>query len=82
MRRLFDRNVSTYGNRGGDALYEHDSLELDDNEVDELADIANQAINGVARYGYVATGPELGGKASVEQELSSDLGSDGNGKGH
>ena len=45
-------------------------------------DVANKAIERLARDGVVSAGADLGCKAVVENELAGSLGGNGHGKGH
>lgn len=73
---------STYSERGGNILYEENSLCLDDKEVEKLMDIAHGTINDLAGYCPVATRANLGGKTFVQEELSNTFGRDCNTESH
>lgn len=72
----------TYSQRSPDVLGKDDTLGLDDKEVNQLMNIADEDVEGLARNGVVATGPELTGYASVHNSLSSGLGGDGDAQDH
>lgn len=55
---------------------------LNDEKVDEFVDVANKAVERLARHGVVSAGADLGSEAVVEDKLTSRLGSYGNGKCH
>jgi hypothetical protein len=73
---------TTYSSGSIDVLGEQHALRLDDEEVDELVDIANESIEGLPRNGVVLAGPELGRKAVVQERLPDDLGGDGDAEDH
>ena len=64
----------TYSDRSPDVLGKEDALRLDDEEVDELVDVAKERIQCLPGNGIVLSGAELGGEARVQQGLTRDLG--------
>ncbi len=80
--RAEPRVETTYSSRRIDILDKQDALGLDDKEVEELVDVANQGVERLAMDGVVLAGPELGCEAVVKDELPSDLGGDGDAKDH
>lgn len=74
--------MATYSDGGGDILSEQNPLGLDDKEVDELMNIANQSIESLPRNGIVLSGTELSREAVVQDGLAGDLGSDGDTQDH
>ena len=64
----------TYSDRSPDVLGKEDALRLDDEEVDELVDIAEERIQCLPGNSVVLSGAELGGEARVQQGLTRDLG--------
>lgn len=45
----------THGGRGEDILDEEDALRFNDDEVEKLVEVANDAVDSVTRDGVVAT---------------------------
>lgn len=72
----------SYSSGGTDVLSKEDTLGLDDEEVDELVDIANHAVKRRSRDRVVSAGAQLRGEAVVENELAGGLGADGDGESH
>lgn len=64
---------ATHSNGGPDVLSEEDALELNDEEVDELLNIAGDALKSLARNCVVLPGAQLGGKALAENEVAGKL---------
>ena len=74
----------TYGNGGPDVLGEEDALELNDEEVDKLLDVASEALESLTGNGVVLPGTHGGRKALAENELAGKLSGSGdteNGEG-
>lgn len=65
----------TYGNGSVDVLGEQDALDLNDEEVDQLLDILQRGLQLLAREGEVGPGPDPGGDALTQGQLSDGLGS-------
>lgn len=76
------RSRAAYGGGGGDALDEEDALGLDDDKVDELVEVADDEVDGLAGDGGVLARAELAGKAVAEDELAGYLGGDADAEGH
>lgn len=72
----------SYTDGGGDILNEEDALGLDDEEVDELMEVASHCVKGLARNRVVSARAELGGQAVAQDKLAGKLGSDGSGQSH
>lgn len=72
----------TYSQGSPDVLGEDDALRLDDEEVNQFVNVADEDVEGLARNGVVTTGPELTGDASVHNSLPGGLGSDGDAQDH
>lgn len=72
----------TYSQRSPDVLGEDDALSLDDEEVNQLMNIADQDVKGLARNGVVTTRPELTGNTSVHDSLPGGLSGNGNAQDH
>lgn len=66
-------NWRTYSTRNKDILREDDLLSLNDEEVDELVDISDKRVEGLLGNGIVFLWADLGGEASREEGLSSNL---------
>jgi hypothetical protein len=73
---------TTYSSRSIDVLGKQHTLGLDDEEVDELVDVANQRVECFPRNSVVLAGTELGREAVVQEGLPGDLGSDGDAEDH
>lgn len=84
QKLFFMACAELYSYRSGsrDVLGENDALGLNDEEVNELVDIANQNIEGLAGDGVVAAGPELAGDACVHNQLACNLGGDRDAEDH
>jgi hypothetical protein len=63
----------TYSNRGVNVLGEDDALGLDDEEVDELLAVVQEALERSLGDGEVLSRPELGSQAFAEGHLSGEL---------
>lgn len=68
------------GNR--DVLGENNALGLNDEEVDQLVDVANENIESLPGDGVISSGTELAGDARVHNHLAGDLGGDGDAQDH
>lgn len=73
---------TTYSSRNIDVLGKQHTLGLNDEEVDELVDIANQSVECFPRNSVVLAGAELSREAVVQEGLPGDLGSDGDAENH
>lgn len=73
---------TTYSGRSVDILGEQHALRLDNKEVDEFVDIADQSIEGFPRDRVVLARAELGREAIVQEGLPGNLGGDGDAKDH
>lgn len=71
--RNFDKRL-TYGNGGPDVLGEEDALELDNEEVDKLLNIASDALKSLAGNCVVLPRAHLGGKTLAEDKVAKELG--------
>lgn len=71
----------THTSRGPDVLGKQNALSLNDEEVDELVDVANNGVQGFLGNSVVAAGTELGDKAAVEEDLSGRFGGNGGEQG-
>lgn len=71
-----------YRSGGGDVLGENDTLGLDDEEVDQLVDITDDHVEGLAGDGVVSAGTKLTGNTSIHDSLAGNLGGDGNAQDH
>ena len=76
------RGYKSYNSGDTNVFGKENALALDDEEVGELVNVANNAVNGVAVNGVVAARTELGSNAIVKDKLASNLGTDGNSEGH
>lgn len=74
--------VWTYDSRGGDILGKHDTLGLNDEEVDQLVHISYHAIERLSRNHVVLARAELGSEAVLNHQLPNDLGGNGAGQHH
>lgn len=72
----------TNSNRNGHVLHKQDTLRLNDDEVDKLMSVTNEAVDGLTRHRIVSTRAKLRGKAVVKQELAHHLSRDGDAKSH
>jgi hypothetical protein len=63
----------TYSNGGPDILGEENTLELNDEEVDELLNITSDALEGLAGNCVVFSGAHLGGKTLTEDKVANKL---------
>lgn len=66
-------DIGTYQDGGVDILGKNDALELDDKEVDELLDVSQHCLEGLAREGVVSLRSHLASKALSEDELADNL---------
>lgn len=71
-----------YGDGGCEVLHKQNTLSLDDEEVDELVDVANSAVQGLARDCVILARTELRCKTIAKNQLTSHLGSDSDAEGH
>ena len=74
--------MGTYQNGGGNVLGKQNTLGLNDEEVDELMNVANGSVESLLGNRVVLAGPELCREAVVHEELASRLGRDGDGEDH
>lgn len=74
--------METYSSGSIDVFGEQHTLGLDDEEVDQLMDVADHSVEGFPRHGVVLPGAELGREAVVQETLSGELGGDGDAKNH
>lgn len=65
-----------------DVLSEDDALGLNDEEVDQLVDIANNGIESLTGNSVVAAGTELASKTSVHDGLAGNLSGNSDAKDH
>ena len=65
---------TTYTNSHVDVLSKDDPLELNDEEVDQLFDIRQDALKRLARDGVVALRAHLAGKTIADGKLANQLG--------
>lgn len=72
----------TYGSRSIDVLGEEDALSLNDKEVDELVDISDQSVEGLAGDGVVLARTQLAGQTVAKDGLTGDLSEDGDAQSH
>lgn len=77
-----EESSNTGGGRGEDILSKKNALSLNDEEVEKLVDVSDQAVEGFARNGVVSAGAELGSEAVVKDKLSGSFSGDGNGQSH
>lgn len=64
----------TYGNRGEDVLSKDDTLRLNDKEVDELMDIADESVECLLGESVVLSRTNLRGKSGAKGTPASNLG--------
>jgi len=64
----------TYGNSSVDVLSKDDPLELNDEKVHQLLEIAHHAVQSLAWDGVVLARTHLAGEALAERELTGNLG--------
>lgn len=74
--------MATYRSRSTDVLGKENALRFDDKEVDELVDVTEDSVEGLAGNGVVAAGTKLAGDARVHNQLASTLGGDDNAQSH
>ena len=77
-RHDLDEEVRDEGNEEGtdgdkDVLAEHDALELNDEEVDELLNIVQRGLEGLTGDGVVLARAHLRGEATVHDKLAHDF---------
>lgn len=72
----------TNDRRGEDILGEENTLGLDDEEVDEFVNVANQSIEGLARHSVVLAGTQLRRQSLAQDGLASNLGKNRHAKRH
>lgn len=72
----------TYSSGGKDVLSEEDALGLDNEEVDELVNVADHGIERFTGNRVVLAGSQLGGQTLVEDGLSGNFGKNRNAQGH
>lgn len=82
-RHDLDKEVRDEGDEEGtngdkDVLAEHDALELNDEEVDELLNIVQRSLEGLTRNGVVLARAHTRGKATVHDKLADNFSSSGN----
>lgn len=59
-----------------DVLGKDDALGLDDEEVNQLVNITDQNIQGIAGNGVIATGTKLASETRVHNQFAGNLGGD------
>jgi hypothetical protein len=84
-RHDLDEEVRDEGDEEGtngdkDVLAEHDALELNNEEVDELLNIIQRRLEGLARDGVVLARAHARGKATVHDKLADDFSGSSNWK--
>lgn len=67
------QDVGTYQDGGVDVLSKDNALEFDDKEVDELLDVSQHCLEGLAREGVVSLRSHLASETLSEDELAHDL---------
>lgn len=82
VRKWEESKFHTYSNGCPDVLSKENALGLNDKEVDELVDIANQSIEGLARNGVVLARSQLASQTVAKDSLAGNLGEDGDTQGH
>lgn len=81
-QRGLARGCQSYNSGDANVFGKENALTLDDEKVDELVNVANNAVNGVAVDGVVAARTELRSNTIVQDKLASNLGTDGNSESH
>lgn len=72
----------SYNSGDANIFGKENALALDNEKVNELVNVANNAVNGVAVDGVVAARTELRSDTIVQDKLASNLGTDGNSESH
>lgn len=70
----------TNSNGGSEVLNEQDTLGLNDEEINEFVDVANNGVKGLLGDSIVLPGTELGRETIVQDSLSGNLGGNGDGE--
>lgn len=58
--KLNGESVATYSTRGENVLGKENALGLNNEEVEELVDVSDEAVERFARHGVVSAGTDLG----------------------
>ena len=74
--------MCTYSQGGPDVLSEYYTLSLDNDEVDQLVNIANNDIESLAGNSVVAAGTKLASKTGVHDGLAGNLSGNSDAKDH
>lgn len=72
----------THGSGSKHVLCEDNTLRLNDKEVDQLVDVADNRIKSLFGDGVVLARTELGGKSSAQNGLSNNLGQNSHAQSH
>lgn len=72
----------TYGGRGKNVFSKQDALGLDDEEVDELMDVANNGVQRLLRHRVVPARPELRRESIAKDGLARNFSRNGDAEGH
>ena len=77
LKHRYSQSLLTHRNGSIDILREEDPLKLNDEEVDELVDVCQHAIEGFPVDSVILSWPYLGRESVAEENLANNFGTSG-----